>query len=92
MAKKDKKFTWDVKCEESFQTLKKCLTTTHIPTLSQGANGFVIYTDASNLEYRAVLMHQVKVITYASRQLKVHENNYPTNDLELGVVAFALKV
>ena len=48
LTKKDHKFTWDDKCEESFQTLKTCLTTAPILTLPHGVDGFVIYTDASN--------------------------------------------
>lgn len=91
LTKKGKKFTWDTKCVESFQTLKKCLATTPILTLPKGVDDFVIYTDASNLGYEAVLM-QRKVIAYSLRQLKEHEKNYHTHDLELGVVAFALKV
>lgn len=47
----DKRFTWDAKFEESFQTLKKCLTTTPILTLPQGVDEFVIYTNASSLRY-----------------------------------------
>ena len=92
LTKKDKKFIWDEKCEVSFQTLKNCLTTAPVLTLPQGIKGFVIYTDASNQGYGAVLMQHGKVIAYASRQLKVHERNYPTHDLELGAVVFALKV
>ena len=68
------------------------MTTAPILTLPQGIEGFVIYTDASNQGYGAVLMQHGKVIAYASRQLKVHEKNYPTHDLELGAVVFALKV
>ena len=55
-------------------------------------DGFVIYTDALDQGYGAVLMQNAKVIAYASRQLKVHEKNYPTHNLELGAVVFALKV
>ena len=60
--------------------------------MPHGKDGFVIYTDASNQGYRAVLKQNAKVIVYSSRQLKVHEKNYPTHDLELGAVVFALKV
>ena len=90
--KKDRKFLWDDKCEESFQILMTYLISAPVLTLPQGVDGFVIYTDASNQGYGAVLMQNAKVIAYASRQLKVHEKNYPTHDLELGVVVFALKV
>ena len=74
-----------------FQILKTCLTSAPVLT-PQGIDGFVIYTDTLNQGYGAVLMQNAKVIAYASRQLKVHEKNYPTHDLELGAVVFALKV
>ena len=67
-------------------------TSAPILTLPHGVDGFVIHTDASNQGYGAVLMQNAKVIAYASRQLKVHEKNYHTHDLELGPVVFALKV
>lgn len=63
----------DAKCEENFYTLKKCLTTTPIITLLQGVDRFVICTYAFNLVYGVVLMHQGKVIVYASRHLKVYK-------------------
>lgn len=53
---------------------------------------FVVYYDASYKGLGAVLMQKEKVIAYASRQLKVHEKNYTTHDLELGAVVFALKI
>nr|GFB77234.1 putative reverse transcriptase domain-containing protein [Tanacetum cinerariifolium] len=52
---------------------------------------FIIYCDASNKGLGAVLMQREKVISYASRQLKIHEKNYTTHDLELGAVVFTLK-
>ena len=72
--------------------MKTCLNLAPILTLPHGVDGFVIYTDASNQGYRAVLMQNAKVIAYASRQLKVHEKNYPAHDLEFGAIVFALKV
>ncbi|GKB54339.1 putative reverse transcriptase domain-containing protein [Tanacetum coccineum] len=58
----------------------------------QGSEDFVVYYDASHKGLGAVLMQREKVIAYASRQLKVHEKNYTTHDLELGSVVFALKI
>ena len=58
---------------------------------SQGI-GYVIFSDASRVGLGCVLMQQGKVIAYASRQLKKHEENYPTHDLELAAVVFALKI
>lgn len=72
--------------------MKRCLTTTLIHTLQQGVEGFVVYTNASNKGYGEVIMQHGKVIAYATRKLKMLEKNYPTHDLELGLVAFALKV
>ncbi|GJZ37903.1 putative reverse transcriptase domain-containing protein [Tanacetum coccineum] len=58
--------------------------------LPEGTEDFMVYCDASLKGYGAVLMQRDKVITYASRQLKVYEENYTTHDLELGAVVFAL--
>ncbi|GJY63005.1 putative reverse transcriptase domain-containing protein [Tanacetum coccineum] len=60
--------------------------------IPDGPYDFVVYCDASNQGFRCVLMQRGKVIAYASRQLKVHEKNYTTHDLELGAVVFALKI
>ena len=92
LLKKEAKFLWDEKCEASFQLLKERLTSAPILTLPSGKGGFVIYTDASGSGLGAVLMQNGKVIAYASRQLKIHEKNYPTHDLELAAVVFALKI
>ncbi|WMV45647.1 hypothetical protein MTR67_039032, partial [Solanum verrucosum] len=70
-------------CEKSFQELKDRLTSTPVLTLPKGIDGFIVYCDASRIGLGYVLMHHGKVIAYASRQLKTHENNYPTHDLEL---------
>nr|GFB26444.1 putative reverse transcriptase domain-containing protein [Tanacetum cinerariifolium] len=63
-----------------------------ILVLPEGPDDFVVYCDASNQGFRSVLMQRNKVIAYASRQLKIHEKNYTTYDLELGAVVFALKM
>ncbi|GJW82725.1 putative nucleotidyltransferase, ribonuclease H [Tanacetum coccineum] len=75
--------------EEAFQILKD--NNAPILSLPDGVEDFVVYCDASNQGLGCVLMQRGKVITYASRQLKIHENNYTTHDLELGAVVFALK-
>ena len=85
-------FVWTDQCEESFKELKRRQTTTPIFTLPSGSERFVVYTDASNVGLGCVLMQNDKVITYGSRQLKDHEKNYATHDLELAAVVFALKI
>ncbi|GJT58386.1 reverse transcriptase domain-containing protein [Tanacetum coccineum] len=88
---KNQKYVWGVEQEEAFQTLKNNLCDAPILTLPDGVEDFVVYCDASNQGLGCVLMQRGKVIAYASRQLKTHEKNYTTHDLELGAVVFALK-
>ncbi|GKB86630.1 putative reverse transcriptase domain-containing protein [Tanacetum coccineum] len=90
LTQKDKKYKWGKEEEEAFQTLKQKLCSAPILALLEGTEDFVVYCDTSLKDYGAVLMQREKVIAYASRQLKVHEENYTTHDLELGVVVFAL--
>ncbi|KAK1629078.1 hypothetical protein QYE76_003393 [Lolium multiflorum] len=91
LLKKDKKFEWTDKCEESFQKLKARLTTTQILIMPDITKPFDVYCDASKIGLGCVLMQEGKVISYLSRQLKQHEQNYPTHDLELAAVVLALK-
>nr|GEX04326.1 putative reverse transcriptase domain-containing protein [Tanacetum cinerariifolium] len=85
------KFDWGDKQEATFQLLKEKLCSAPILALPQGTENFVIYYDASHKVLGYVLIHNEKVIAYASRQLKIHERNYMTHDLELGAVVFALR-
>ncbi|GJY56111.1 putative reverse transcriptase domain-containing protein [Tanacetum coccineum] len=78
--------------ELAFQTLKDKLCNTLVLALPEGPEDFVVYCDASGIGLGCVLMQRGKVIAYASRQLKIHEKNYTTHDLELGAVVFALKI
>ncbi|KAA0041239.1 pol protein [Cucumis melo var. makuwa] len=87
-----RKVVWSKACEDSFQKLKQKLVTAPILTIPDGFGSFVIYSNASKKGLGCVLMQQGKVVAYASRQLKSHEQNYPTHDLELAAVVFALKV
>ncbi|KAI3754605.1 hypothetical protein L1987_54392 [Smallanthus sonchifolius] len=89
---KGKPYEWGPKQEEAFQTLKQKLCEAPILTLPDGTEDFVVYCDASHLGLGCFLMQRGKVIAYASRQLKIHEKNYTTHDLELGAVVFALKI
>ncbi|KAH0764793.1 hypothetical protein KY285_000664 [Solanum tuberosum] len=86
------KFQWSDECEKSFSELKTRLTTTPILTLPDGLDGYVMYCDACRVGLGCVLMQCGMVIAYAYKQLKVHEKNYPTHDLELAAVVFALKI
>ncbi|GJQ91107.1 putative reverse transcriptase domain-containing protein [Tanacetum coccineum] len=92
MTKKNVKFDWSEKEEASFQLLKQKLCSAPILALPEGSENFVVYCDASRKGLGAVLMQGEKVIAYASCQLKIHEKNYTTYDLELGAIVFALKI
>nr|GEV34034.1 putative reverse transcriptase domain-containing protein [Tanacetum cinerariifolium] len=80
------------KCEFWLSKLKQKLCSAPILALPEGSENFLVYCDVSHKGLGAVLMQKEKVIAYASRQLKVHEKNYTTHDLELGAVVFALKM
>jgi hypothetical protein len=84
-------FKWTQKCQEAFEVLKEKLTTTHVLVLPDVHKPFSVYCDASYTGLGCVLMQQGRVVAYSSRQLKVHEKNYPTQDLELVAVVHALK-
>ncbi|GJV54067.1 putative reverse transcriptase domain-containing protein [Tanacetum coccineum] len=92
LTQKSVKFEWGEKAEAAFQLLKQKLCSAPILALPEGSENFMVYCDASHKGLGAVLMQREKVIAYASRQLKVHEKNYTTHDLELGAVVFALKM
>ncbi|GJW39472.1 putative reverse transcriptase domain-containing protein [Tanacetum coccineum] len=92
LTQKKVKFDWGDKQEAAFQLLKEKLCSAPILALPEGAENFIIYCDALHKGLGVVLMQNEKVIAYASRQLKIHEKNYTTHDLELGAVAFALKL
>ena len=91
LTRKGVKFEWTDRCEGSFQTLKERLTSAPVLTLPEGNEGFEVYNDASYQGLGCVLMQHKRVVAYAFRQLKKHELNYPTHDLELAAVIFALK-
>src|ERR1044071_8924493 len=92
MTKKSEKFMWGEDQERAFRVLKEKLSSSPVLTLPEGSDDFVVYTDASHQGLGCVLMQRGKVIAYASRQLKIHEKNYTTHDLELCAVVFALKI
>nr|GFA81201.1 putative reverse transcriptase domain-containing protein [Tanacetum cinerariifolium] len=86
------KYEWGMEDAEAFQTLKQKLCSAPILALPEGTENFIVYCDASLKSYGEVLMQREKVIAYASRQLKKHEENYTTHDLELDAVVFALRL
>ena len=92
LLKKESKFVWDSKCQQSFDKLKQMLTEAPVLTQPESGKDFVIYSDASHIGLGCVLMQEGKVVAYVSRQLKPHEKNYPTHDLELAAIVLAFKV
>ena len=91
LTRKEEKFVWSEACQQSFDELKRKLTSAPVLTLSSGQDGYTVYCDASRQGLGCVLMQHETVIAYASRQLKKHEHNYPKHDLELAIVVFALR-
>nr|GEW89651.1 retrotransposon protein, putative, Ty3-gypsy subclass [Tanacetum cinerariifolium] len=92
LTQKNVKFDWGEKEEAAFQLIKQKLCSAPIWSLPKGLKNFIVYCDASHKGLGFVLMQNEEVIAYASRQLKIHEKNYTTLDLELGAVVFALKM
>ena len=92
LLRKGIKFEWTDKCQNSFEQLKGMLVEAPVLTQPTSRKVYTLYSDASCIGLGCVLMQDGKVVAYASRQLKPHEQNYPTHDLELAVVVFALKM
>ncbi|GJY78017.1 putative reverse transcriptase domain-containing protein [Tanacetum coccineum] len=92
LTQKNKTYVWGNEQDEAFRILKEKLCNAPVLALPDGPDDFVVYCDASKQGFGCVLMQRGKVIAYASRQLKKHEKNYTTHDLELGAVVFALKI
>jgi len=92
LLEKNANFVWSEKCQASFEEFKKRLTTAPVLVLPDLSKSFSIYCDVSRLGLGCVLMQGGRVVAYASRQLRKHELNYPTRDLELAAVVHALKI
>jgi hypothetical protein len=92
LLKNDTKFDWSSKCNEAFEQLKVLLTIAPVLAQPDIEKPFDVYCDASDSGLGCVLMQEGQVIAYASRQLRRHEEHYPTHDLELAVVVHALKI
>jgi hypothetical protein len=92
LLEKEAKLKWSPQCEEAFLTLKKLLTTAPVLAQSDIEKSFDVYCDASGTGIGGVLMQDGRAIAYASRQLRCHEEYYPTHDLELLTIVHTLKV
>ena len=92
LLQKNVKYEWSEKCQRSFDKLKAFLTVAPVLTQPTCGREYVIFSDASLNGLGCVLIQEGKVVAYASRQLKLHEKNYPTHDLELAAIVFALKL
>jgi hypothetical protein len=92
LLEKDRKFDWTPKCEQAFHTLRTLLTSAPVLAQPDIKKPFDVYCDASCTGLGGVLMQEGRVIAYASHQLRKHEVNYPTHDLELAAVVHALKI
>jgi hypothetical protein len=92
LLEKDKDFNWTEECQVNFEELQKRLTSMPVLILPDVTKKLDIYCDAPRQGLRCVLMQDGQVVSYASRQLRKHEENYPTHDLELAAVVHALKI
>jgi hypothetical protein len=92
LLEKNKAFEWTVECQASFEELKKCLILAPVLVLPIVTKKIDIYCNASHRGLGCVLMQEGQVVCYASRQLRKHEENYPTHDLELAAMVHALKI
>jgi hypothetical protein len=92
LLKKENKYVWSDTCDEAFKHLKKLLTTSHMLAQPDATKPFDVYCDAFGIGLGGVLMQEGRVISYSSRQLKIHEEHYPTHDLELAAVVMALRM
>jgi ribonuclease HI len=92
LREKNKNFDWTEECQVSFEELKKQLTSAPVLILPDITKKFDIYCDASRQGLGCVLRQDGQVVSYASHQLRKHEENYPTHDLELAAVVHALKI
>jgi hypothetical protein len=91
LLKKGNKYVWSKACDEAFQHLKKLLTTSPVLAQPNTTKSFDVYCDTSGTGLGGVLMQEGRVISYSSRQLRHHEEHYPTHDLELAAVVMALR-
>ena len=89
---KEVKFEWNYLCERAFKELKIRLTSAPILIVPERRQMYIVYCDASKDGLGCVLMQSERVVAYGSQKFKNHERNYPTHDMELAVIVFALKI
>ena len=92
LTRKEVKFEWNDLSEKAFQELKRRLTSTPILIVPERGQRYTVYCDASKDGLGCVLMQSGRVVAYGSWQLKNHKRNYPTHDMELAAIVFALKI
>ena len=92
LTRKEVKFEWNDQCEKAFQELKRRLISAPILIVPERGQMYTVYYDAYKDELGCVLMQSGRVVAYGSRQLKNHERNYSTHDMELAAIVFALKI
>jgi hypothetical protein len=92
LLEKNKAFEWTAECQASFEDRRKCLTSALVLVLPDLMKKVNIYCDTSRCGLGCVLMQEGQVVCYASQQLRKHEENCPTHDLELATVVHALKI
>ena len=85
-------FLWDDRCDSSFEDLKKRLTSAPILIVTRRGIGYIVYCAASHDGFGCILVQKGKVVAYGSWQLKTHEKNYPTHNLEMETIIFASKM
>ena len=92
LTRKEVKFEWNDQCEKAFQELKRRFTTAPILIVPKKGQRYTMYCDASKVGLGCVLMKSRRLVAYGSCQLKNHEQNYPTHDMELTAIVFALNI
>ena len=92
LTRKEVKYEWNDPCERAFQELKRRLTSAPIMIVPKRGQGYTVYCDASKDGLGCVLMQSGRVVAYGSRQLENHKKNYPTHDMDLAAIVFALKI
>ena len=92
LTRREVKFEWNGLCEKAFLELKRRLTSSPIMIVPEMGQKYTVYCDASKDGLGCVLMQFGRVMAYGSRQLKNHEQSYPTHDMELVAIVFALKI